>query len=560
MMLAFVLMLLKGISAGIGLLLIVPLLQLIGISSEGAADSQSIGMLGAFVEQFDNSLSLPTVLLIYIGLVSTVALLNYYLAVLSTEIQQQYITFLRNRLYTALLRTRWLFIVRNKMSGFIHSLTGQIQSVGNAVQHMLQIASEVVLTVIYFMIALLLSWKMSILALACALGLLMILLPLNRVMLRSGQLHLSSYKTIFQMLSEQLASLKMIKSYASELQHADLVGETGKVLEQQQIKATRINATSQMVYMVGSVIAFSILLYLSIDWLAIPLTTMLVLLVIYSRLLPRVMSVQTKYQRLMHLAPAISDVNQMLSQCASAEESPPPEGIKSPEFNNRILLDNISFSYEGKSNPVLEEFTLEIGRNQTIALRGESGSGKSTVADLLAGLLPPTQGHIYCDETELTDDLRQVWRHNVAYVTQEVYLLNQSVRDNLIWVQPSASVHDCWRVLELAAAADFVKALPDSLDTAIGDQGVRLSGGERQRLAIARALLSDPSLLILDEATSALDIENEKKIHQALNQLHGKLTIIVITHRTTAFEHVDKVVNLGGFSNVGKHSPNMISH
>ncbi len=559
-MLAFVLMLLKGISAGIGLLLIVPLLQLIGISSEGAADSQSIGILGAFVEQFDNSLSLPTVLLIYIGLVSTVALLNYYLAVLSTEIQQQYITFLRNRLYTALLRTRWLFIVRNKMSGFIHSLTGQIQSVGNAVQHMLQIASEVVLTVIYFTVALLLSWKMSILALACALSLLMILLPLNRMMLRSGQLHLSSYKTIFQMLSEQLASLKMIKSYASELQHADLVGKTGKVMEQQQIKATRINATSQMVYIVGSVIAFSILLYLSIDWLAIPLTTMLVLLVIYSRLLPRVMSVQTKYQRLMHLAPAISDVNQMLSQCASAEESPPPEGIKSPEFCYRILLDNITFSYEGESNPVLEGFTLEIRRNQTIALRGESGSGKSTVADLLAGLLPPTQGHIYCDETELTDELRQVWRQKVAYVTQEVYLLNQTVRDNLIWVQPSASDHDCWRVLELAAAAEFVKALPESLDTTIGDQGVRLSGGERQRLAIARALLSDPSLLILDEATSALDIENEQKIHQALNQLHGKLTIIVITHRTTAFEHVDKVVNLGGLSNVGKHSPSMINH
>jgi ATP-binding cassette subfamily C protein len=386
---------------------------------------------------------------------------------------------------------------------------------------------------------------MCVLALACALGLMMLLLPFNKIIYRSGQIHLSSFKSIFQMLTEQLASLKMIKSYVSESHYAQQVSQTSAKLEQQQIQMTRINALSQWVFMVGAVIAFSILFYFSLQWLAVPLTTLLLLLLIFSRLLPKVLSIQSTYQRLLHLIPALNDVRDMLKDCQDAQEVGLSDSTPIPQLKHRIVLKNVSYCYPGQQKPVINKLNIEIKRNQTVALVGASGVGKSTLADLIVGLLVPDSGSILCDEILLTGENRLAWRRSLAYVTQEVFLFHQSIRDNLNWVKPDASDSDLWRVLQLAAADDFVQQLPQGLDTVIGDRGVRLSGGERQRLALARALLSNPQLLILDEATSALDHDNEQKIQQALLQLQGKLTIIIIAHRQTTIEHVDVTISLG---------------
>jgi ATP-binding cassette subfamily C protein len=134
------------------------------------------------------------------------------------------------------------------------------------------------------------------------------------------------------------------------------------------------------------------------------------------------------------------------------------------------------------------------------------------------------------------------WRPNVAYVPQETFLFHDTVRANLLWTRPQASDEELWQILRLAAADQFVAELPDSLDTVVGDRGVRLSGGERQRLALARALLRHPSLLLLDEATSALDNENEQRIQLALDELHGELSIVVIAHRLSTIRHADQIV------------------
>lgn len=140
--------------------------------------------------------------------------------------------------------------------------------------------------------------------------------------------------------------------------------------------------------------------------------------------------------------------------------------------------------------------------------------------------------------------MRLAWRKNIAYITQEVYLFHDTIRNNLSWVKKDTTDEELWRMLDMAAARSFVEKIPQGLDTVIGDRGIRLSGGERQRLALARALLSQPRLLILDEATSALDHENERKIQQALEHLQGTLTIIIIAHRKTTIEHVDQTIQL----------------
>ena len=164
---------------------------------------------------------------------------------------------------------------------------------------------------------------------------------------------------------------------------------------------------------------------------------------------------------------------------------------------------------------------------------------------MISGLLTPTVGSILIDGVGITEKTQLAWRKRVAYVTQEVFLFHQSVRENLVWVCDSDVPDErLWHVLELAAAADFVRRLPMGLDTMVGDRGVKLSGGECQRLSLARALLAEPDILILDEATSALDRDNELKVRDALINLKGKLTIIIIAHNETTIEHVTNRVEL----------------
>jgi ATP-binding cassette subfamily C protein len=185
------------------------------------------------------------------------------------------------------------------------------------------------------------------------------------------------------------------------------------------------------------------------------------------------------------------------------------------------------------------DFSLPVGT--TTALVGASGAGKTTLIDLLMGLLTPTEGDILLDGRPVGEKLRP-WRRSIGYVSQDPFLINNSIRGNLLWACPGASEEDMWAALTMAAADGFVRGLPSGLDSVVGDRGVRISGGERQRIVLARALLKKPSVLILDEATSSLDSENEQSIQRAIEGLKGKLTIVVIAHRISTVKNVDQIL------------------
>lgn len=171
---------------------------------------------------------------------------------MTVVLQQNYICVLRDRLFRALLHARWQFIIEHRMSDFTHSLSGQVQTIGHSSQQMLTMFSQIILTLVYFLLSLLLSWQMSLLALACATFLFIILTPLNKRIYQSGKIQLVGFKNIFHILTEQLASLKMIKSYASESYYADELLKVGHTLEQQNIRMTRFNALTRMIYLIGA--------------------------------------------------------------------------------------------------------------------------------------------------------------------------------------------------------------------------------------------------------------------------------------------------------------------
>ena len=192
----------------------------------------------------------------------------------------------------------------------------------------------------------------------------------------------------------------------------------------------------------------------------------------------------------------------------------------------------------------LRKIDLVIPAHKTIAIVGPSGSGKTTLADLILGLLSPIEGTIFIDERPLRGEWVHNWRSSIGYVPQETFLFHDTVRGNLLWAKRDATEEELWKALELAAAEAFVSALPNGLDTVLGDRGIRLSGGERQRIALARALLRKPTLLLLDEATSSLDTENEQRIQDAIEGLHGELTMVVIAHRLSTIRRADSIVVL----------------
>jgi ATP-binding cassette subfamily B protein len=205
-----------------------------------------------------------------------------------------------------------------------------------------------------------------------------------------------------------------------------------------------------------------------------------------------------------------------------------------------IEFKDLSFTYPGRTQ-TLTDVRLHLRKGQMTALVGESGSGKSTVTDLVLGLQIPDKGQVLIDGVPLGEWQQNSFRERIGYVPQDPQLFHSTIRDNLLWSFEQAKEDDLWEALRLANAATFVKELPQSIDTVVGDRGIRLSGGQRQRIALARALLRKPELLILDEATSALDSESERLIQQSIEQVAQDTTILVVAHRLSTIAKADQV-------------------
>lgn len=272
----------------------------------------------------------------------------------------------------------------------------------------------------------------------------------------------------------------------------------------------------------------------------LPIGTLLLLILVFARILPMVSTLQQNWHVIIHQLPAYCDVSRLLTDCTEHQEMAAAGALT---FQKAITLHEVSFQYGEQGRPVIQQLSAKLPKNSTTVLVGPSGSGKSTLTDLIVGLLSPTHGHILIDDDILSASKALSWRKAVVYVTQEVFLFNASIRENLTMFSPHQTDEALWGALR-DAAADFVETLEEGLDTILGDRGVRLSGGERQRIALARALLMNPQLLILDESTNALDQDNLVKIQQVLKQLRGKITLIIISHQPELYEDVDQTIVL----------------
>jgi ATP-binding cassette subfamily B protein/subfamily B ATP-binding cassette protein MsbA len=230
------------------------------------------------------------------------------------------------------------------------------------------------------------------------------------------------------------------------------------------------------------------------------------------------------------------------------------EGLRPERLKGHVQFEGVAFSYAEKA-PVVSDITMEALPGQTIAIVGPTGAGKSTLLNLLTRFYECDEGRILIDGVPLTELSKEWLRDHIGYVTQESFLFNASIRENLLLAKPEATEEELWTVLAAANADAFVRRLEQGLDTVTGERGTKLSGGERQRLSIARALLKNPPILLLDEATSAVDNETEKLIQQALDRLRRQRTTFVIAHRLTTVRdaHQICVLERGRMVESGQH-------
>lgn len=270
------------------------------------------------------------------------------------------------------------------------------------------------------------------------------------------------------------------------------------------------------------------------------------------RILPALGAISSSVNTIMYNMPALSASYETLSQVKQLEEEFVEEteektGIekKDVEFKETLELKNIVFAYPNANCNVLDGVNLTIKKGQAVAFIGPSGAGKTTLSDVVLALLQPQSGKILMDGKDVSE-LGNGWNHLVGYVPQTIYLMDNSVRKNIAFGYGDEEIDDekVWKALEMAQLKDFVESLPEGLDTFVGEFGVRFSGGQRQRMAIARALFSNPDILILDEATSALDNDTENAVMEAIDALQGIKTLIIVAHRLSTIRNCDVIYEI----------------
>lgn len=377
---------------------------------------------------------------------------------------------------------------------------------------------------------------------------LIIYLAQRKMLARLGEIRISSNIERYRALSEVFDGIKTVMAYNRQGFFYRHFSEASKKFTGLQPKY-QVMVTSPRylleILAFSTIIGITIFLFLGKGDFRLIVPKLSLYAVTGYRLLPALQKAFKSVGNFRHNLPIVDRLYQALQSLDGKYAEPTLEPPTPLPFNRQIELASISFKYANAEYPTLNNLSLSINKGEKVALVGSTGSGKTSLVDVIIGLLPPDSGEIRIDEEVITTENVANWRANLAYVPQDVFLFDDTILNNILMGDPSghqgAGAEAVERAMELADIFSFVKSLPEGIHTKIGEKGVRLSGGQRQRLGLARALYTNPSLLILDEATSALDNVTERGIIDALNNLPQEITTIVIAHRLSTVQHANRI-------------------
>lgn len=548
LLITFLLTLLNGFTQGITIVLLIPLLSLLDTTQAEEAGNGVIESVVRAVKSMGIELNLVSILLIYSAVLLLSALLAYARSLTQVSYQQEYLYSKRKRLYKKVITSDWSYLNSKSKHNHIQVLTSDIPKLAVYYHFFTELAKKVLFIVSHTILALLISWKYTLFVSISGAS---IFFLLRRYLTESLKLGAGNIFINRQMLKEAddfWTTVKIAKAHNSEEFYFNKFNSTNRKMAANQYRQAKNRAIPQLLFTMAGVVLLVIFIYLAYERMEMPLTSLFVLILLFARIFPQFMSLNSDINNMYSNREAVKSVNRLENELEEREFKI-ENGHTEIELRNRLEIRNLTFAYTpGKY--LFKNFSASFEAKSITGIMGKSGAGKTTLIDIITGILNPGKS-LYVDGLQITEENLPSWRSSIGYLPQDSFFIDGTIRDNLVWDSDLENDNQDERdkfiieTLRSVNAEHLIKREKRGLDTYISNYNYHFSGGERQRLALARVLLRKPRLLLLDEATSALDSDSEREIMESLQKLKSDITIIFITHKPTLKSNFDKSVDLG---------------
>jgi len=536
-----VLGLFSGLAEGVGVTALIPIFA--KLAGAGEANDAISRTLVYFLDGFDLGLGLKAFLLFIVLAFISKAVVLVIAQYISAKIETNYATATRAELLGGAMKASWPFLTSRKGGYLETALLVDVDKSRLLLRYLSTVVLSLATLLVYALVAFNISPTITLLSLGS--GAILILLIkglLYRMRQISGKVT-DTNKKMAHFVSENVAGLKSIKSFSAESSISTKANRYFETLKNSHFKLilfsgiVNVSVEPVSIIFVVGVFSFS---YLSGDF---QFAAFAALMYLIHRIFTKIQSIQGLASQMSQSIPYLEHIVKAKELAAENEEEHTGSGPF--KLENKVEFKKVHFSY-GASEGVLAGISFSAPRGSMIGIVGKSGSGKTTLADLLLRLINPQKGDITVDSVSIKDINIKDWRGNIGYVSQDVFVLNDTFENNIRFYNENITEEDIRRAAQVAHIYKFIMSQPKGFEAEVGERGVMISGGEKQRLVLARALARSPQILILDEATSALDNESEFMVQKAIEGLRGKTTMLVIAHRLSTLLNCDKIFVLEG--------------
>lgn len=553
-----VLILIGGLLETMGVSLLLPVVQAI-MDPEAIMENE---LVGAVADLLQIETSRQLIILMLGSLIALYVIKNTYLLFL-TYVQNTFVTRNRNRMISRVMREFLSRPYEEYLGADIPTVFRLTDSdIPNAFQLILvliQMVTEIVVAVSLCIVLVVVSPVMSFFILCIFLGMTLMITKVLKPRLNAiGHKNQMIQSRIAKWRIQSIYGLKDVKVLHREEFFVRNYYESGAIGADVARNYAVFNNLPRLLIetiFMAAMLLFIMLYMLRGGNIGILIPQLSAFAVAAIRVMPGTNRINTYLSEIAYAQPCLDYLYENLTSNMKADVNGSVTGLteaaqpklQSTKLQDKIVLDHITYAYPNTEKNIFTDAHMEVKKGQSVGIMGPSGAGKSTIVDILLGLLHVQEGSITCDGVNIFDNYGD-WLSKIGYIPQSIYLIDESIRDNIAFGIDADRIDDkrIWDVLEEAQLKEFVKELPEGLDTTIGDRGVRISGGQRQRLGIARALYHDPEILVFDEATSALDSDTEKAVMDAINSFHGRKTMVIIAHRLNTIAKCDVIYKVDG--------------
>jgi ABC-type multidrug transport system fused ATPase/permease subunit len=525
-----------GLIETVALIFIAPIVDI--LISSGLQDASTISQrIGEVIISFGLPINLRVLFIFYIGLNIIKSCFQTYSTYLILRIKYALGRDLTMNSFNDFFRSGWAFFRTSQQGTLINTFVRETHVVGDAFAGMARFSALLLQLGVFIFVPFYISWQVMSISMVVAILLAIPLLLLGKVSHQFGTQNTLTANKLSQSIHESLSAAKIILGFANQQKSSELIKHNYtchvSATVKSQVFANAITNSYSAIGLLGIVATL-----FAARWFSLPIGETSILIVSFIKIIP-IISQITGQKNLMDNS--FPSYEQIMNLRARAQELEQRTGSRIfTGFNKAITIKEFSFSYDGDMT-ILNHVNVTIPKGKMIAIVGESGAGKTTLIDSIVGFNKPTSGEIKIDGISLQDFDINSYRKKIGYVPQESILFNMSIMDNLLWARDDATGEDIKKVCKLANADEFIEKFPERYNTVVGDRGIRLSGGQLQRIALARAMIRKPDLLILDEATSALDTKSERIIQKAIEKIANETTLVVIAHRLSTITTADYV-------------------